>query len=60
MECKECGKTMLLEDYNTTFFNNDEEICLCEHFGCANCNLTATKWTYYKKDIERTVYHEMP
>ncbi len=56
MKCKQCGEEMVLEEYYTDFLNNDEEICLREQFGCVNCNITAIKYTYYKKESEEVRY----
>lgn len=52
MKCKQCDEEMVLEEYYTDFLNNDEEICLREQFGCVNCDTTAIKRTYYKKERE--------
>ena len=56
MKCKNCNKEMELEEYYTDFLNNDEEICLREQFWCAQCEATAIKDTYYKKDSEEIKY----
>ena len=52
MKCPNCNKEMELEEYDTDFFNNDEQICLREQFWCACCGHEAIKRTYYKKESE--------
>ena len=55
MKCKQCGEEMVLEESHTAFMYNNV-ICLCEQFGCVNCDITAIKRTYYKKVDEEEDY----
>lgn len=52
MKCRRCGEEMELEEYYTTFMNNDEEIELREQFWCSNCDdgpeATCTRVARYK------------
>lgn len=58
MKCKICGTEMELEEYYTTFLNNDEEIELREHFWCPKCDVgpssLCTRVARYKLEREWT------
>ena len=54
MKCPQCNIEMELEDYSTTFRDNDEQIELLEHFWCAKCDKTLTHIVLYTKEKEWT------
>ena len=52
MKCENCDKEMELEEYETMFLNNDEDVCLRERFWCPQCDKVVIKRTYYHKTHE--------
>ena len=52
MKCPHCNVEMELEEYNTAFRDNDEQVELLEHFWCAKCNKTLTHVILYTKEKE--------
>lgn len=58
MKCRYCGEEMVMEEYYTDFYDNDERVVLTEMFGCVKCNKTAIKYTDYKKDCVEEEYRD--
>ena len=49
MKCRKCNKEMEMEEWDTAFINDGDELCLREEFWCPSCDITEIKRTYYKK-----------
>ena len=47
MKCPNCNKNMTLEDYNTYFCNNEQEIISRDEYWCPECNIRIFKRLYY-------------
>lgn len=47
MDCPNCHKDMMLEEYATYFSNNDQDVTLREEYWCSECNTRAFKCSYY-------------
>ena len=54
MKCPYCNAEMELNEYNTVFRDNDEQVELVEQFWCAKCNKTLTHVILYTKEKEWT------
>ena len=52
MKCPNCKTEMELEDYNVTFYNNDEQVKLLEHLWCATCDKIMKHVILYSKEKE--------
>ena len=52
MKCPYCKTEMELEEYNTIFRDNDEQIELLEQFWCARCDKILMHVILYTKEKE--------
>ena len=56
MKCKNCNTEMVLEEFYTDVSDSEKEICLRDYLWCPTCDITAIKYTYYKKEREEITY----
>jgi hypothetical protein len=54
MKCPNCGQNMELEEYNTAFIDDGNQIELREQFWCSHCDTECTQVTRYRKEREWT------
>ena len=54
MKCPNCGQNMELEEYNTAFIDDGNQIELREQFWCSHCDAECTQVARYRKEREWT------